>query len=448
MRFLTLVSLVAAMPAIHAAESPDEYRIYAEHPRLFLRSQRLRMLRRERERQSMRWTQFDSLVRGGAQFPEPGLAQALYYEIASDNAAGRKAVEWALGPEADVRQTALVFDWCQTILSDAEKARLSDRLLKSLHGGPPRDLASARDRVLAAIAVADEHRDESARELEKLIGQWWRVDVAPRVRSGALTFSQADLLPLFEMINAVRDNLSIDLREDAASYFETLPDRYVTSFYPATWPAAENDYRIPSYEGRSPPDLNVAARARIGGLELVASDTNARGSQYVQGWLVLDRFMLRGPFGAPYEFLWANPYQPGLAYAGLPLVFYDADSGSLFARSDWNDEATWFGIVGNEFQIFRKGAVNVLDMGKAAGPAKPLEIGPSVIAAGPGEFHASGSSVFIIGLKPGTEWNFEIDHGARRTATADRAGTIAVEDLKLSNTPIEVSQHVAPAVAH
>ncbi len=448
MRLVALVSLVAAILTARGAESADEYRIYAEHPRLFLRAQRLRMLRRERERQSMRWNQFDSLVRGGAQFPEPGLAQALYYETGSDNAAGRKAVEWALGPEADVRQTALVFDWCQAILADAEKARLSDRLLKSLDGAPPRDLASARDKVLAAIAIADEHHDESARELEKIISQWWRVDVAPRLRSGALTFSQAELLPLFELINAVRDNLNTDLREDAAVYFEKLPARYVTSFYPATWPAAENDYRIPSYEGRAAPDLNIAARARIGGLELVASDTNARGSQYVQGWLVLDRFMLRGPFGAPYEFLWANPYQPGLAYAGLPLVFYDSDSGSLFARSDWNDEATWFGIVGNEFQIFRKGAVSVLDVRTAAVPAKPLEIGPSVIAAGPGAFHASGSSVFIIGLKPGTEWNVDIDHGGRRTATADRAGTIAVEDLKLIDTPVAVSEHLAPAVGH
>ncbi len=448
MRFLALLSLIAAIPAARGAGPGDDYRIYTEHPRLFLRPQRVRMLRRERERQSMRWTQLDSLVRGGAQFPEPGLVHALYYETALDNAEGRKAVEWALQPAADVRQAALVFDWCQSILSDAEKARLSEALLKVVEAGPPHDLVSARNAVLAAIAVADQHPDESARKLATIIEQWWRTDIAPRVRSGALTFSQADLAPLFELINAVRDNLTIDLREDAAAYFEKLPARYVSSFYPATWPAAENDYRIPSYEGQGPPDLSIAARARIGALEMVASDTNGRGSQYVQGWLVLDRFMLRGPFGAPYEFLWANPYQPGLAYAGLALVFYDPESGSLFVRSDWNDEATWFGIVGREFQIFQKGAVSVLDVRAAAGAAKPLEIGPAVIAAGPGAFHASGNSVFIIGLKPRTQWNVEIDRGARRTETSDRAGTIALLDRKFENASIVVSEHAASTVAH
>ena len=42
----------------------------------------------------------------------------------------------------------------------------------------------------------------------------------------------------------------------------------------------------------------------------------------LQGWLMHDSFMLKSTFGAPYEFLWANPYQPGLSYypraAGLP----------------------------------------------------------------------------------------------------------------------------------
>ena len=33
--------------------------------------------------------------------------------------------------------------------------------------------------------------------------------------------------------------------------------------------------------------------------------------------------MLRGALGAPYEFLWANPYQPGLSFEHVPLVFHD-----------------------------------------------------------------------------------------------------------------------------
>ena len=53
MRVAILLSLLAAVIATSAFG--EEYRVYTEHPRLLLRSQRLRLLKRERERQSMRW---------------------------------------------------------------------------------------------------------------------------------------------------------------------------------------------------------------------------------------------------------------------------------------------------------------------------------------------------------------------------------------------------------
>ena len=53
--------------------------------------------------------------------------------------------------------------------------------------------------------------------------------------------------------------------------------------------------------------------------------------------------MLRGTFGAPYEFLWANPYQPGLSYYHVPLVYHNPDFGKLFIRSSWDNTAHWFG---------------------------------------------------------------------------------------------------------
>src|SRR6201999_1238658 len=90
--------------------------VSSEHPRLFLRPARLRLLRRERERTSLRWEQFHSLMAGNADMPEPGFALALYYEVAGDRDAGRKAIEWALGPASDLRQMALVFDWCYGLM--------------------------------------------------------------------------------------------------------------------------------------------------------------------------------------------------------------------------------------------------------------------------------------------------------------------------------------------
>src|SRR5579859_5378062 len=103
----------------------DEFRVYTEHPRLILTPQRLRLLKRERERQSRRWRQFELLVQGGAQLKEPGFSLALYYAVSGDNAVGRRATEWALGSGAnDLRQVALVHDWCQPILTAQQSSAL------------------------------------------------------------------------------------------------------------------------------------------------------------------------------------------------------------------------------------------------------------------------------------------------------------------------------------
>ena len=53
----------AAFLSILAGQTADEsVDIYTEHPRLFLRPQRLRLLKRERERRAMRWAQFETLA--------------------------------------------------------------------------------------------------------------------------------------------------------------------------------------------------------------------------------------------------------------------------------------------------------------------------------------------------------------------------------------------------
>jgi len=84
-----------------------------------------------------------------------------------------------------------------------------------------------------------------------------------------------------------------------------------------------------------------------------------------------DRFLLRGPLGAPYEFLWANPYQPGLSYDHAPLVDYDPAFGRLFVRSDWLDTAEWFGSFDCVMQAFRDGRVVPIDAARTPAPTFP-----------------------------------------------------------------------------
>src|SRR5205823_6767151 len=98
----------------------------------FLRPQRLRLLQRERDRRTTRWQQFETLMAGKAPMPETGFAQALYYQIGGDAEAGKQAVRWALGPGSDLRQLALVFDWCQGVLTEAQSKALAAKMVKSI----------------------------------------------------------------------------------------------------------------------------------------------------------------------------------------------------------------------------------------------------------------------------------------------------------------------------
>jgi hypothetical protein len=415
--------------AAGAQTSSEQYGVYTEAPRLFLRPQRLRLLRRERERQSIRWMQLDSLVSGGAPMSEPGFSAALFFAVSGDKAAARKAADWAVRDGKDMRQLALVLDWCRDVLSEDERKVIAGRLAAGLATNGAGDVASVRDRVLAAIAIADYDQPTTERTLQAVIENWWRERTAPGLRSGDIGFSQADLYPLLEIIHTLRDSLSIDLRDDAPRYFASLPLWYLASFYPAPYEAAANEFRVPSWAGAGEPDLRGAALARAAGMAMVASDPNSNETQYAQGFLMQDRFIMRDTFGAPYEFLWANPYQPGLAYSLLPLVFYDAQRGALFVRSSWDEDARWFGIVGREFQLFEDGRVHVLEMGPEAASPKPLEIGPAEVLQWrvPLRVDAGAETIFVVGGRPGVNYKVEIEDEEMQEADADRAGTVRVD---------------------
>src|ERR1051325_5029348 len=79
----------AAVFTAPAQTQEESFRIYTEHPRLFLGSHRLKLLQKEKQRHSLRWQQFQLLMAGHAPMPEPGFANALYYKIAQDQNSGR-----------------------------------------------------------------------------------------------------------------------------------------------------------------------------------------------------------------------------------------------------------------------------------------------------------------------------------------------------------------------
>ena len=415
--------------------------VSTDHPRLFLRPARLRLLKRERERSSARWKQFEALVTGKAPLPEPAFALALYHQIAADPAAGRQAVAAAFSGD-DLRQQALVFDWCQDVLEPGQSKNMAARLLAAI-SGPPADsgIGTARSRLLAAVALYEHEEAGTApdRELERALHNWWPGIIAG-LAQGRGPITRDDAFPLYEFLHATRDNTLLELRESRPDFFRGFPIGHLLSHYPAVFRAPENDFYIGASRRSGEPDLRGAALSRAAELAMVAYDTNAIPSQLLQGWLMHDRFSLLGTFGAPYEFLWANPYQPGLSYDRAPLYFHDPDQGQLFARTSWEDDAAWFGCFEGAAQVFRDGRRIALDPRQ---PRQPLDFGKCLICPGIGaaRFRLSveeAQAVFLLGLEPHRLCRVEIEGQKAVDAVTDAGGTLELSLPRLSNAAIRV----------
>src|SRR5260370_12420566 len=240
-------ALIACLLLTCNAQSTDECRVYTEHPRLFLNAQRLRLLKRERSRESMRWRQFELLVRAAAQLPEPGFALALYFQVTGDEAIGKRSVDWALGPGADLRQLALVYDWCQPLLTPAQSKNLAVKIRRLTDQKSLPNIETRRDRVLAVLAIAADARHTEESYLRETVDQWWRGQLAPALKDGRVTEPLHELFALLELLHAVRDNLFIDMRDVAPEYFKELPKYQVLGNYPAPLAAPEHEYSIPVF---------------------------------------------------------------------------------------------------------------------------------------------------------------------------------------------------------
>jgi hypothetical protein len=394
------------------SSSAVDYLIDGERPRLLLPQRRLRLLRRERERETVRWVQFQTYMAGGAEMPEKGFAGALYYIISGSQEHGRDAIAWALGQGADTRQVALVYDWCHPLLTPSQAARLEARLKAAIEKtASATDVPTVRARLMAAIALSGRVRPLAEQTIRDVVEGWWKSQVLEPIGAQRVPFQLSDHYPLMEIFHVVRDNLDIDLREPAAKFFTTLPVFHLLSHYPAPYPAPENDYRIPLMAAHDQPDLRDAVFSRAAALAMVAFDTNSTEMQFLQGWLINDRFILRSPYGIPYEFLWANPYQPGLSYHYLPNVFYDPPTGRLIVRSTWEDHAVWLYQAPGRMQMFRDGEIVNL---KQESLREPIFMGNTVLLPAnlSAQFRIKTETpgyYYVFGLKPNTRYELEVD---------------------------------------
>jgi hypothetical protein len=202
----------------------------------------------------------------------------------------------------------LILDWCGALASDDERQKLtaSDCAAGMRHGAAQLELA--RDALFMRI-VRGQNPDHlyTGKELER----------------SELT-DPRELYAACEYIDAVRQTQRVDLREDDAAFFRVLPAEFLLAMKPA--------------ELAHPPWQASAAA-----LALVSLDPNLQSSQFLQGWAMEDRQMIREGPGVAYELLWGDPYLPGVSYQNLDPWSYDP-SGRLFARTDWDPNACWIHI--------------------------------------------------------------------------------------------------------
>ncbi|MFN7996448.1 MAG: hypothetical protein U0Q18_22745 [Bryobacteraceae bacterium] len=438
-----MVLTVVGWPGAVSAQGGD-FRVDMPHPRLLLNAHRLKLLKKERERQSLRWNQFELLMAGKAPMPEPGFADALYYQVGSNVEAGNRAITWALGQGTDLRQLALVFDWCRDLLNDGQAKALTAKIVRGMQASAKEtSCAAARSRILASVAISGEASEIAEREMNQIVHNWWEGQIGPSLNAGREALTLDDTYALFEMLHVLRDNLNLDLRETSPRFFRDLAMVHLLSYYPASFPAGENEYRIPAtVHATSEPDLNRAALARAADFAMVAYDTNAPGSQILQGWLMNDNYLLRGTFGAPYEFLWANPYQPGLSYYHAPKVLHDELIGRLFVRSNWEESASWLGFFDGELQLFEDGRVTALNAHLAA---EPLSMGSADILFGANtqkfKVAVEGEEpVFVVGLKPRRTYVVEVDDEEMTEAVTDPGGVLGLDMPHKAATGVRVSE--------
>lgn len=437
------------------AQDAQDYQVYSEPPRLLLNARRIRLLKRERERQSLRWLQFESLMSGKARMPEPAFASALYGVVTDKPEYCKDAADWAtrakVDTPTDLRQAALAFDWCSAKLPSNISAALGSKLAVAAKA-PASGIPATRSRLFAAIAVADIEPKLSEAVAKETVEIWWKRTLLPVIKNSVQPITRReDLYALMEIIHVLRDNLRIELKDDAPRYFEELPPFQLLTYYPQPWPAAENEYRIPMYSGKGDPNLEEAALSRAAELALVAYDGNPQPVQFLQGWLMQDRFLMRGAFGIPYEFLWGNPYMPGLSYQYMPDLFHAR--GSLLIRATWDDDSAWFAAVGAEIQYFNEGkrlSVNPTTM------IAPLNVGDVTlhfwqedlrfdagnlsVPTGEDEKKTTTELAFIVGAKPGAAYDIEVDDEEMYEERADEGGIIPLKFLRGRRVGVRVKQ--------
>ncbi len=437
---LRCVALLLVM-ASELAFAQADYKVYNDHPRLWLEARRLQRLRKDVERESQRWRNLQRLIKADVIFPEEPLVLALRFQVAGDERAGRQATAWArergvagFDDAAELRLAAIVFDWCYDLLTPRERASLAAAMgagAAALADRGDVSLAAFRSAFLALTSIAGDWEPSPA-TIHSLMERHWKPRLFPAVDAGDVLGRPADLAALAEIAQVARYNFEIEFWDRPSPFFGALPLVAILQYYPGSVETPEGLFRHAAAPvGRAPDLVREASYGRIAEMIFVAYEHTVGNYPFLQGWLRYDSFTLVSPLGAPYEFLWINPYLPGLSYFSAPLFMHDKLRGRVFARAGWQDDDLWVGYLGGEFQIFADGERHVI---RPEDKQAPLVFpGAAVVLARvPMSFKVKvpeGKAIYLVGLEEGQPYRVKVNGSKFIDVRAARGGIIAIENL-------------------
>jgi len=113
----------------------------------------------------------------------------------------------------------------------------------------------------------------------------------------------------------------------------------------------------------------------------------------------------------------------------VPLIFHSPEFGRLFIRSSWEENAKWLGYFGGELQVFEDGRPSQVNPETSKDPIQMAEA--LVLPASFGrKFKLTLEEeqlVFVLGLKPRTAYEIEVDDEEMREESTDPGGILSLQ---------------------
>jgi hypothetical protein len=354
-------------------------------PRLLLTSRRLHRLKLDRQRQTDRWINFEQRVKTTPESPQRGFELALYYVVTGDESTGKAAAAWAAAHPLETEQRLLVADWCAPALRPEDREKLSSAAPET---SEPAD--AARNLLFQSVLRG---QDPSA----EFKTAW---DAALKsLKEDPSAWQPEQLYSLYEAIAAMQMNFHTDLRRENSDLFSQLPAVFLLSLSP-------KQLEQPTW------------RTRMAGLIMVNVDPNLQASSFVQGWAMEDPKEAKEGPGVGYEFLWADPYLPGLGYFNMGPWVYLRDAGFLIARTGWEPEACSIKQTPAKFESLHCDA-SIRSRPANFGKLVLLPVSDPCVLLKPDP----SRTTILSGLRPGSEVSWKTD-GKTRTGVADASGLL------------------------